>query len=143
MVLSAREWAVQQWGEVKLGDARLNRRVLEMGVKMTAHPEASLPEQMASPSTLKAAYGVLNHPGVTLDKLTAPHRKQTLARARQETVVLMVQDTTELDYTAHPSKRGLGPTGDGRGRGLLLHSTLAIEPNTRDVLGLADVRVVL
>jgi hypothetical protein len=45
MVLTASEWAAQQWATVKLGDARLTQRAAEMGAKMAAHPEASLPNQ--------------------------------------------------------------------------------------------------
>jgi hypothetical protein len=86
---------------------------------------------------------MLNRPGVSLEKLTAPHRQQTLATAGHFPVVLMVEDTTELDYTAHANMTGLGPIGNGKGQGLLLHSTLAMVPDTREVLGLAHGQVVL
>ncbi len=142
-MLSTGAWAAQQWAQVELGDRRLTRRAVAMGMQMAAHAEASLPEQMGSPSALKAAYGLLNHPGVSLAALTAPHRQQTLHAAGAEPVVLLVEDTTELDFTAHASKTGLGPIGDGRGRGLLLHSTLALVPATRALLGLAHAQVVL
>lgn len=143
LTLNASAWAAQQWGQVELGDRRLTRRVVAMGTQMAAHSEAGLPEQMGSPRALKAAYGVLNHPGVSLAALTAPHRQQTLQAARAVKVALLVEDTTELDYTAHAHKTGLGPIGDGRGRGLLLHSTLAVEPQQRQLLGLAHAQVVL
>jgi hypothetical protein len=143
MVLTASEWAAQQWASVKLGDRRLTRRAVEMGAKMTAHPEASLPNQMESPDATKGAYGMLNHPAVTLAKLTEPHRQQTLTAARQASVVLMVEDTTELDFTHHASKRGLGPVGNGQGQGLLLHSTLGVIPGTRQVLGIAHLEALL
>lgn len=143
MTLSASEWAVQQWADVQLGDRRLNRLAVTMGGLMASQPEASLPNQMRSSAQLKAAYGLLNHPGVSLAALTAPHRAQTLQQAREAEVVLFVEDTTELDFTHHASKTGLGPIGDGRGRGLLLHSTLALLPTTRTLLGLAHAEVVL
>ena len=110
---------------------------------MAAHPELSLPAQMQEPAALAGAYGLLGNYYVTMEKLLEPHREQTLAAAGRVSVVLMAEDTTELDYTHHPSKTGLGPIGDGRGRGLLLHSTLAIIPETREVLGLAHAQVVL
>ena len=50
MTLSASEWAEQQWGGVDLGDERLNRRAVEIGIKMAANPEGSLPNQMQSAS---------------------------------------------------------------------------------------------
>jgi hypothetical protein len=142
-MLDAAKWSTQQWGAVALGDQRLNRRAVEIGALMAAHPAASLPEQMKSPAVLKAAYALLNHPGVSLADLTAPTRTQTLQAAGEREVTLWVEDTTELDYSAHPSMTGLGPIGDGRGRGLLLHSTLAVTPDSRQVLGLAYAQVVL
>jgi hypothetical protein len=143
MMLSASEWAAQQWATVDLGDRRLTQRAVEIGGLMASHPEASLPEQMGAPRVLKAAYGLLNHPGVSLAALTVPHRQQTLQMAQEMALVLFAEDTTELDFTPQASKTGLGPIGDGRGRGLLLHSTLAIEPTRRTVLGLAHAQVVL
>ena len=116
---------------------------MEIGAKMTAHPDASLPNQMESRAALRGAYRILNHPEVTLVALLAPHCVATLTAAGQVPLVLMVEDTTELDYTAHPHTTGLGPIGDGRGRGFLLHSTLAIVPDSRSVLGLAHAQVVL
>ena len=83
---------------------------------------------MESRAALRGAYRILNHPEVTLVALLAPHCTATLTAAGQVPLVLMVEDTTELDYTAHPHTTGLGPIGDGRGRGFLLHSTLAIVP---------------
>jgi len=41
---------------------------------------------------------------------------------------LGIQDTTELDFTRRRTVEGLGPIGNGGGRGLLQHSTLAVTP---------------
>ena len=143
MVYADSEWAGQQWGTVALGDRRLGRLAVRMGACMAAHPAWSLPRQMQSPRLLRAAYGLLNHPGVSLAALTAPHRAETLRRAGEQAVVLLVEDTSELNYTAQRHTQGLGPIGDGQGRGLLLHSTLAVVPDSRQVLGLAHTQVVL
>jgi hypothetical protein len=114
-----------------------------MGARMVAHPDASLPQQMQGWTELTGAYRLLNHPQVQMNALLAPHQSQTLAQARTQPVVLWVEDTTELDFTAHPHMSGVGPIGDGRGRGLLLHATLGVRPDTRQVLGLGAVQVVL
>lgn len=144
MESSATVWANAQWASVELGDRRLTARAIEVGRRMAAHPEASLPNQMGSRCLLKGAYRLLNHPEVTLAALAAPHCGETRAAAGRQRIVLMVEDTTELDYTRHRnSKTGLGPIGDGRGTGLLLHSALAVTPETRQVLGLAHVQAVL
>jgi hypothetical protein len=50
-------------------------------------------------------------------------------------LVLAVQDSTQADWTAHPKTRGLGQIGTGGGRGMIVHSTLALTPE-RVPLGL-------
>jgi len=142
-VLTADEWAVQQFAQVDLGDKRLTQRAVQMATLMAAHPEASLPEQMEGWAALEGSYRLLNNKQVSMEALLAPHCRQTLAAARQQPVVLMVEDTTELEYTTHKSTKGLGPVGNERGQGLLLHSTLAVVPEGREVLGLAHVQVVV
>lgn len=138
------EWASKQWGHLDLGDARLNRRALGMGTAMAAHPDWSLPRQMGNMTALQGAYDLLNHPRITLGKLSGPHWEHTRQTARERKVVLFVQDTTELDYTPHRCMKGLGPIGDGRGQGLLLHTTLAIVPEpTPEVLGVAHQQTLL
>ena len=114
-----------------------------MAAQMAAHPDASLPAQMADPGALKAAYRVLNHGKVTMEQLLTPQCHQTLAAARRHPVVLWIEDTTELDYTTHVQTTGLGPIGNGQGRGFLLHSTLAVLPDDQTVLGLAHAQVVV
>lgn len=54
-------------------------------------------------------------------------------------MVLFVQDTSELDYTRHKKTQDLGHIGDGKGKGFLLHSCLAVIPTPDNpvVLGLA------
>jgi hypothetical protein len=142
-VPSAAAWAVEQFGTLDLGDRRLNARAVAMAEKMAAHPQASLPQQMASHTDLVGAYRLLNNERVSMAGLLAPHIQQTLAAAGQAQVALLVEDTTELDYTAHASKTGLGPVGNEHGQGLLLHSTLAVLSEQRTVLGLAHAQVVV
>jgi len=143
-IVSAKEWTKAQWGTAQLGDVRLVRRAVQMGEAMAKHSDWSLPQQMGDPATLEAAYGLLNDHRQTIEKLSAPHWKQTQQAATREETVLFVQDTTTLDYSHHPTKKGLGPIGDGRGRGLLLHTALAVVPGeTPRVLGMAHQQVVL
>lgn len=143
-MITAEAWAVRQWQDVDLGDERLKRRALAMGQRMAQQPAASLPQQMGDAAALEGAYRLLNNPRVGLEALLGPHVQETLAQAGKKQVVLWVQDTTVLDYTHHwRSKKGLGQIGDGRGYGLLLHSTLGVEPTRRQVLGLGDMQAFL
>jgi hypothetical protein len=51
--------------------------------------------------------------------------------------VLFVQDTTTLSFTHHPTTTGLGPIDSSTGQGFFLHTTLAVLPQPRQVLGIA------
>lgn len=143
MTQTAAEWALQTWGQVKLGDQRLNRRAVMIGTRMAANPEGSLPQQMQDPSVLQAAYRLMNNSHVNLQALLEPYCRQTIAEAGQCEVVLWVNDLTEVDYTFHNAKTGLGPIGNNKGRGFLLHSSLGILPESRQVIGLGSVQVLL
>jgi len=137
VILRSVEWARRQFGSIDLGDQRRDRRVVAMAACLVRNPSASLPTQMGSPKALKAAYRVLGEEDVSYGTLMAPHWEQTRRVASQERLVLMVQDTTEIDHTHHPTTKGLGPIGDNRGYGYLLHTVLAVVPKPRRVLGIA------
>ena len=64
----------------------------------------------------------------------------TLERVRSHPVILAVQDTTTLNYTAHPPQ-GVGPinTTQDRAVGLVLHDTMAFTPEGTP-LGLLNVQ---
>ena len=123
----AQDWAEQEFGGCALPDARLRTRLLTLARDFYARPTASLTQACSSRAKTKAAYRFLDHEHTTMDTLLQPHYRSTQARMRGERVVLAVQDTSSLNYTAHAATQGLGPIGTtAQGpQGLQLHSTLA------------------
>ncbi|MDQ2741325.1 MAG: IS4 family transposase, partial [Chloroflexota bacterium] len=95
-----------------------------------------MPRQANDLAALKGIYRVLDEEDVTFAALMTPHWQQTRQAAAHPPLVLLVQDTTELNYTRHPAADDLGPIGNEHGRGYLLHSVLAVHPESREVLGL-------
>lgn len=137
----AADWAEQEFGQARLPDARLRRRLLTLARDFYARPSANLPQACGSRAGTKAAYRFFDHPRITMQPLLAGHYQATAERLRREPVVLAVQDTTSLNYTAHVATQGLGPIGtrvDGP-QGLQLHSTLACTP-AGTPLGLLEVQ---
>lgn len=121
------DWAEQEFGGCALPDARLQTRLLSLARDFYARPTANVAQACASRAKAKAAYRFLDHEHTTMDTLLQPHYRATEARVRSESIVLAVQDTTSLNYTAHAATEGIGPIGstaDGP-QGLHLHSTLA------------------
>jgi hypothetical protein len=49
-----------------------------------------------------------------------PHWQQTREQIEARSLVLLVQDTTEVDLSHHPKTKGLSQVGNERGRGLYL-----------------------
>src|SRR5260370_2318083 len=52
--------------------------------------------------------------------------------------VLLIHDTTELDYAPHKALKNVGHFGEGNGRGYECHNSLAVVAATGEVLGLAN-----
>jgi len=113
MILSPIEWARLSFGRAFLGDKRRTARAVAMAGRIMRNPSASLPTQMGSISALKGSYRLLAEEDVTYEGLMSSHFQQPLQSAQSEHHVLMIQDTTEVDYTHHPTTTGLGPIGDG------------------------------
>lgn len=120
MVVCPAEWADRTFAAVDLGDRRRERRAVRIAAGMMGHPDAMLPQQMGEASALKAAYRLLDEADVSHPALCQPHWDATREQAGRQNLVLLIQDTTEVDYSHHPKTKGLGPIGNGDGRGYLL-----------------------
>jgi hypothetical protein len=55
-----------------------------------------------------------------------------------DSTVLILHDATELDFTTHASLAELGQIGNGNHRGYITQNSLAVDPETREVLGLCN-----
>lgn len=127
-------WAQQQFGTAKLGDRRRTRRLVQVAAAMAHDPDGSLPRQLQNWGDLKAAYRLFDCAQATFDAVAAPH--QSLRHECGPGRFLVLNDTTELNFTWQRHIPGLGPLGAGQGYGWLLHSALLL--STRgDLLGLA------
>jgi hypothetical protein len=123
----------------KLGDQRRTRRLIHTADQMISHPGGTLPKMMQCPARLEAFYRLCNRPEVTHEAVMASHYELTRQRMiEQQGVTLIIHDTTELDYSGLKSIGDLGPIGNGSGRGYLCHNSLAVDPSTREVLGLCS-----
>jgi len=50
-------------------------------------------------------------------------------------MVLLVQDTTDIDLSHRRKISGVGQIGNERGRGFFIQTVLAVRPQNREVLG--------
>lgn len=138
----AATFAKEQFGAADLGDARLNQRLLAVAEQLAAHPDQTFPKRFRHPAELEAFYRLLKNERVTHATLLRPHVEVTLQQLRATPgVVLLLHDTTVLDYSGLKAIAELGQIGNGHGRGLYCHNCLAVVAATRQVLGLAGQRL--
>jgi len=137
----AQDWAEEELGQSDMGDRRLNKRAVSIAKAFYARPQANIPQACQTRAETKATYRFLDHPETSMEKVLASHYEATLDRIGREEVVLAVQDTTTLNYTAHAATENLGPIGYRRngGTGLLVHDTMAFNREGTP-LGLLDVQ---
>jgi hypothetical protein len=134
-LLNPKSWAERTFGEVHLHDLRRTRRAVQVASKLAENPLGSLPAQMQTWKETKGLYRLLDEPEVTFAALMEPHLQQTRDQANASPVVLLVQDTTDIDLSHRHKISGVGQIGNERRRGFFVQTVLAVRPQTREVLG--------
>ena len=132
-IVETEHWARETFGECRLGDLRRTKRLITVAQRVIEHPAGSFPSQMPDWAELKAAYRLFDADDVTFRAVAWPHWQQTRNAAAGKTLVIC--DTTELNFGSE--REGLGRTGNGAGRGFLLHNALMVNAATRSVTGIA------
>jgi Transposase DNA-binding/Transposase DDE domain len=128
------------FGHAQLGDQRRAARLVDLTDQLCRHPGGTLPEKLHSPKDLKALYRLCACDAVTHEALMQSVRQAVLAECNHHSVVLIIQDSTELDYSTHKSlAEQLGQVGRRRGKhGYICHSSLAVTAEGRQVIGLVN-----
>src|SRR6266581_1030944 len=109
-LLDPQQWAERTFGSVQLQDLRRTRRAVQAGTTLAENPLGSLPAQMDT-------------------------RQETRQQAHASGVVLLGQDTTDIDLSHRRKISGVGQIGNERGRGFFVQTVLAVRPQSREVLG--------
>jgi hypothetical protein len=122
-------WIDAELATVNFGDTRLNKRFIGMLEALANSPNASIPQAMGGKAELDAAYRLFDNDKVTDQKILQPHIDATIQRCQSEKIVLVAQDTTEIDMS-RPKQQvaGAGPLDGASRRGAFLHSNQAFTP---------------
>jgi hypothetical protein len=118
---------VNEFQNVPINDLRLINRLRITADTLDKQPEKSIPDACQSWKKTKATYEFFNNDKVTPAVIMGSHRLNTIERMKTQPLVLLIQDTSTLDFTTHKSTKGLGPYAtDPKTLGLLMHSVLAV-----------------
>jgi hypothetical protein len=141
-------WAAEEFAEVKLGDKRLDTRLIKLCDRFSDAPESPINQACVDWAETKAAYRFFQNKKIQVDNMLAAHRDKTVQRARKHKTVLAIQDTSYFVYTNHPKTEGLGKMSMKKGKnvkkiysnGLIMHTCLAV--TTKGLpLGLLDQKI--
>jgi hypothetical protein len=135
-VLDTQEWAEAHFGDCDFGDARLTKRLVNYAGATAVRPNETTPQQARSWKDTKGAYRFMDNSKVTFEKIIEPHCRRTREFAKTG-VWLSICDTTELSFALKRKIKGLGPVGNGIGRGFFLHSSFFVSADSDEIVGLA------
>jgi hypothetical protein len=122
-----------------LGDLRRDRRGERILERMVERGSAQTHVLSRSRAEEVAFSRFFQNPHFTAAELRSSMRQAGLARCGGRAHVLVIQDTTEINYQHHVRRvRGLGLVGNGTDAGLFVHAVLALDAGERTCLGLLD-----
>ncbi len=122
-------WVEEELKTADFGDVRLDIRFQMVMDDLSQKPSVSIPAACRGWTETFAAYRFFENPCVTYTGVLQPHRQATLQRMAMHPIVLLVQDTTEVDVT-RPNERmkGAGPLSDESQWGFYVHPLWAVTP---------------
>lgn len=135
MILEDVEWAHENFGGCELGNSLRTKRLQSIAVNMLSAPDQSLPAQNPEDADLKALYRFMDQDAVTFEAIANTHWELTRQNSCERR--LLVCDTTDISLHTHNAVEGLGILGNGKGKGIQLHSCLAVNSESGMIEGTA------
>ena len=130
-------WVDSEFETVNLGDRRLNDRMINIVHSLGLAPGRTIPQTFITWPEIKACYNFFGNERVHESKILNPHIEKTIERIKEHPTVLLMTDTSEIDYTTKEAMEGKERLSNTK-TGLWLHPTLAVTPE-RLPLGVVNV----
>lgn len=132
-------WVAHEFQHLDLGDKRLDNRLGLIMEDFARKPDALIPKACGSWAKTKAAYRFFDNQRVEAAAIMKSHYQATAERIGQYPVVLVVNDTTSLNYSSHHQTEGRGTIGSAQDLGIMVHDAMAFT-SAGVALGLVDVQ---
>ena len=106
------------------------RATNQVAVDLGERPAASIPEACGGKNEIDAAYRFFDNEKATDQKILEPHYERTRERIAKQPLVLLIQDTTEFDFTRPKQQvEGAGPLDRSSRRGAFFHPLAVFSPD--------------
>lgn len=143
--LCTEDWVEDEFGGADFGHRATERRLVEIARRKAQAPAAPYTQSCdGNRSELQAIYRFIDNgrEQIMPASILAPHRERTLERMNAEKRTLVIQDSTDLDFSERLQCNGLGVIGTNQtgavSPGLRMHSALALNEQGLP-LGVLDV----
>jgi hypothetical protein len=129
----AMDWCKREFSSLDLGDPRRKMRLIQTAEKLASQPQAPINKACENWKDTKAAYRLFSNDHISGAQILKSHQEKTRERVKAFDRVLVIQDTTFLNYHGHVRTVGLGRIGNFKSdkepvTGLIMHSALAVTP---------------
>ena len=115
---------------VKFGDERFTKRLVRVVEALGSRPHDSIPAATDTRTELEGTYRFFANEKVTPELILSTHFECTRRRCSEQSVALLVQDTTEVDLTQLTEQMsGAGPLDNSHRYGAFVHPLLALDGN--------------
>jgi len=121
-------WVKEEVKTVNLGDSRLDERLEKILRGLGDNPTSSIPQAMGGWAETIGAYRFFDNDKATYDQVLKPHYDATLERIKQQPVVLLPQDTTDIIRVRNKGCKGIGTLKNIEKDEIFLHPVIAITP---------------
>ena len=146
-------WAVKNFGNNFFNDQRLTKRCVNIAEAIMSHPKSFINGLYANTSAIIGAYRFFQSDNTSFYSVIETHCSNTseeimqLGKQAQEAgekkpVVLVLRDMSEINFGYGRKIKGAGPIGENnQGKGFVLHSNLALNWDTKQIIGLLSAMV--
>jgi len=135
--MQGNDWIIEETQGAHFTDKRLKTRYKRLLDKLMGSPSQSIPMTFKTWKETLAAYRFFNNQAITPEQILTPHYEATVERIKKEKVVLILQDTSEIDLSGRKNLSEVGYLGSSQRKGFYLHPSLAVTPE-KLCLGLVD-----
>jgi hypothetical protein len=125
------DWCYKEFIHLGIKCGKIIDRFIRTMSTLSKKPSESIAAASSDKAEAKAIYRLLANEMLTEEIVLDAHRNATIERikASGKTIILNIQDTTELNYTSHKKTIGLGEYGtESNSRGLITHTAIAVTP---------------
>lgn len=139
--LKCDEWAKDTFSDTVLGDKRLTKRLELIATQLSSSIGTSLAASCnGDEAALEGSYRFIRNNKFTAENIAEGGFLSTVKKSENRTVLLAIEDTTSLAFTHNVCEQlgDLGGPKNAHSRGFIVHTSLIIDGETEETLGLID-----